>query len=283
MSQDWRIVVVAALCASGAATLSAQAPAASSQPKLGQQGKDVVWIPSPAPTVTKMLDLARVTANDHVIDLGSGDGVTVIAAARRGATAMGVEFDKGLVDVSRQNAAAAGVSDRVTFVEGDFFKTDLSKATVVTLFVHVSINMKLRPMLLDLRPGTRIVSNTFDMGDWRADQVAQVTETCTRFCTALLWVVPAHVDGVWRLDDSELRLTQQFQNVTGTLTTGGVAKPISAGRLNGDEISFFVGSVPYKGRVKGGLMEGTVAAGGTPAWRATRATPPNRAGGQSTR
>jgi SAM-dependent methyltransferase len=280
----WRIVVAAALCASGAATLQAQASPTSSQPKLGQQGKDVVWIPSPAPTVTRMLDLAHVTAKDHVIDLGSGDGITVIAAAQRGATAVGVEFDKGLVAVSRQNAAAAGVSHRATFVEGDFFKTDLSKATVITLFVHVSINMKLRPMLLGLKPGTRIVSNTFDMGDWRADEVAQVTESCTRFCTALLWVVPAHVEGVWRVDDSELRLTQQFQNVAGTWTIGGVAKPISGGRLNGDEISFFVGSVPYKARVTPASIEGTVGAYGTlSTWRATRATPPNRAEGQRSR
>jgi SAM-dependent methyltransferase len=269
MIQLWRVLVPAAFCATAVATLSAQAP----QPKLGQQGKDVVWIPSPTPTVAKMLDLARVTAKDHVIDLGSGDGITVIAAARRGATAVGVEFDKGLVAVSRQNALAAGVADRATFVEGDFFKTDLSKATVVTLFAHVSLNLKLRPMLLNLRPGTRIVSNTYDMGDWRADEIAQVTEPCTRFCTALLWIVPAPVDGLWRVNGAELRLAQRFQTFTGTWTAGGVAKPISGGRLRGDEISFLVGSVPYKGRVTRGVMEGMAESGGTVSpWRATRVT-----------
>ena len=263
-----RIAAAAALCLAASAALSAQT--SPSPPKLGQQGKDVVWIPSPQPTVKKMLDLAGVTPQDYVIDLGSGDGVTVIAAAQRGATALGVEFDRGLVELARRNAAAAGVNDRATFVEGDFFKTDFSKATVLTLFVHVSINMKLRPILLGLKPGTRIVSNTYDMGDWTPDEVAKVTEPCTRFCTALLWIVPAKVEGPWRIGQSELVLEQQFQTLSGTWTSGGVTTPITGGRLRGDEVSFGVGATAYTGRVSRGVMHGTTSGGQAAGWRATR-------------
>src|SRR5437016_12864892 len=136
------------------------------QPQVGQQGKDVIWVPTPQALVDKMLDMAKVTPKDYVIDLGSGDGRTVITAAKRGARALGVEFNPDMVALSRRNAAKAGLSDKATFVEADIFRSDLSPATVLTIFLLTDLNLKLRPTILTLKPGTRIVSNTFRMGDW---------------------------------------------------------------------------------------------------------------------
>jgi len=139
------------------------------EPQVGQAGKDVVWVPTPQALVDKMLDMAKVTPQDFVMDLGSGDGRTVITAAKRGARAMGIEYNPNMVDLSKKNAAAAGVTQRATFQQADLFETDFSKAQVITMFLLPSINMKLRPKLLELRPWTRIVSNTFTMEDWEAD------------------------------------------------------------------------------------------------------------------
>ena len=153
-------------------------------------------MPTPQAVVDKMLDMAKVTKTDFVMDLGSGDGRTVITAAKRGARAMGIEYNPDMVDLSKTNAKAAGVTDRATFVKADLFETDLSKADVITMFLLPSINLKLRPKILDLKPGTRIVSNTFTMEDWQADETATVTDGCSSsWCTALFWVVPAKVDG----------------------------------------------------------------------------------------
>ena len=146
------------------------------EPVSGQAGKDVVWVPTPQATVDRMLDLTKVTPKDFVIDLGSGNGITVITAAKRGATAMGVEFNPDMVTLARRLASKAGVSAKATFVQGDLFEVDLSKATVITLFLLPEINERLRPKLLDLKPGTRVASNTFDMGDWQPDARA----TCRR-------------------------------------------------------------------------------------------------------
>src|SRR5688572_6108879 len=146
-----------------------------------------------------MLDMAKMTPQDYVIDLGAGDGRTVIAAAKRGATALGIEFNPDMVELSKKNAAAAGVGNKATFVKEDLFEADLSKAEVITMFLLPSINMKLRPKILDLKPGTRIVTNSFTMEDWQADQSETVTDDCTSWCTAHLWIVPAKVDGTWQL------------------------------------------------------------------------------------
>jgi len=227
------------------------------QPTSGQAGKDVVWVPTPQATVDAMLDLTRVTASDYVIDLGSGNGITVITAAKRGATAMGIEFNPDMVALSQRLAKEAGVSDKTTFVKGDLFEADLSKATVVTLFLLPDINLKLRPKLLDLKPGTRIASNTFTMDDWQPDARSTATN-CEMWCTALSWVVPAKVAGAWQLGDQTLLLTQQFQVVGGTAGTTPVT-----GKLNGAEITFTVGSRTYTGRVDGATMSGD-------GWKATR-------------
>jgi len=236
---------------------------------LGQSGKDVVWLPSPQALVDKMLDMAKVTPTDFVMDLGSGDGRTVITAAKLGAQAMGVEYNPDLVALSQRRAAEAGVGDKATFVQADIFKTDISKATVITLFLLTDLNLKLRPALLSLTPGTRVVSNTFRMGEWEPDQAFELG--CDAYCTAYLWIVPAKVEGTWQLPKGALTLKQEFQKVTGTLQNGGSALPIAVGRVNGSEISFMAGGAEYRGRVGDGTIEGTVITGGSSAaWSARR-------------
>jgi len=247
-----------------AASALAQATATQKpfEPSVGQPGKDVVWVPTPDKLVEKMLDMAKVTSQDYVIDLGSGDGKTVIAAAKRGARALGIEYNPDMVELAKQNAAKAGVSDKATFMKADIFESDYSKASVITLFLLPTLNLKLRPTLLDLKPGTRIVSNSFTMEDWEADETATLSEDCVSWCTALFWIIPAKVEGTWRLGQEALTLKQTFQRVAGTL--GG--KPISEGKLRGDEITFTVGSTKYTGKVNGNSMRGTNGA----AWTATR-------------
>ena len=254
---------VAVVCLSMAASLGAQTTTDKPyQPSVGQPGKDVVWVPTSDQLVQKMLDMASVTAQDHVIDLGSGDGRTVIAAAKRGATAMGIEYNPDMVELSKKNAAAAGVN--VTFVKADLFETDLSRATVITMFLLPSINLQLRPKLLDLKPGTRIVSNSFAMEDWEPDQEATVTSDCTNWCTALFWIVPAKVEGTWRMPAGELTLRQEFQNVYGRLGT----TEITGGRLRGDTLTFTAGPTSYSAKVAGSTMSGTGGRSGT--WTARR-------------
>ena len=242
------------------------------QPQVGQGGKDVVWVPTPQALVDKMLDMAKLTPQDFLMDLGSGDGRTVITAAKRGAHALGIEYNPDMVELSKQNAAKAGVSDRAEFAKADLFETDLSKATVITLFLLPDINLKLRPKILDLKPGTRVVSNTFSMEDWTADQTATVGDGCTSWCTALLWIVPAKADGVWTWRDGELTLTQQFQMLSGALRRGAASTPIANGRLRGDQISFTAGGTTYTGTVNGSTIEGTAKTGSASvAWAAARA------------
>jgi hypothetical protein len=259
-------VVVVALSCAPAPAQQTQAPAKPFEPAVGQEGKDVVWVPTPDALVTRMLDMAGTTARDYVIDLGSGDGRTVIAAARRGARALGIEYNPNMVELSTRNAAKAGVSDKATFVKADLFESDFSKATVITMFLLPSINMQLRPKLLDLKPGTRIVSNTFTMEDWEPDETSTINDGCTgSWCTALFWIVPAKVEGTWRLPQGDLTLKQDFQKVSGTLGTTPVT-----GRLRGDEITLEAGQVRYAGRVNGNTIQGTVTGGGGGAFTATR-------------
>jgi hypothetical protein len=218
-------------------------------PRLNQPGKDVQWVPTPPALVEKMLDLARLTPKDRLVDLGSGDGILVIAAARRGVRARGIEYDAGLVAFSKRKAAEAGVSQLTRFVRGDIFKTDFSDATVVTTFLLPSMNLRLRPTFLAMKPGTRIVANTFGIADWQPDESVAI-EPCERWCTALLWVVPAHAGGSWRTPKGDLTLNQTFQMLSGTLGRDS----IESGRLRGDEISFTVGKTTYAGRVEGSRM-----------------------------
>ena len=225
------------------------------QPKSGQLGKDVVWVPSPAAMVEKLLDMAYVTAQDYVIDLGSGDGRSVIAAAKRGARAHGIEYDAGLVEVSKREAAKNGVGDKATFAQGDVFESDFSKATVIFLFLTPEMNIRLRPKLLNLKPGTRIVANTFGIGDWNADETSIITDNCDRWCTARLWIVPAKVAGTWKLPQGELGLQQVYQTFSGTLKGANGTVPV-AGRVRGDQINFRTAETQFTARVAGNAMEG---------------------------
>jgi precorrin-6B methylase 2 len=242
------------------------------QPEVGQSGKDVVWVPTPQALVDKMLDLAKVTPADYVIDLGSGDGRTVITAAKRGARALGIEYNPDMVALSQRNAVTDGVTDKAKFMKADLFETDFSQATVITMFLLPDINLKLRPKILGLKPGTRIVSNSFTMGEWQHDRSVQATdkEGCQSYCTAYFWIVPAQVEGSWKLPQGELTLKQSFQMITGTLRAGGKETAIK-GRLTGDQISFKAGDTQYSGRVDATGIKGTVKAGsGTGEWSATR-------------
>lgn len=261
---------VSAVPAQDAAKKDAK-PAAKSEykPQVGQAGKDVVWVPTPQSLVDMMLDVAKVTPADFVMDLGSGDGRTVITAAKRGARAMGIEYNPDMVALAQKNAQAAGVADKATFVKQDLFQTDLSKATVITMFLLNDINLKLRPKLLDLKPGTRIVSNTFTMGDWEHDQQVEAKLDCPSYCTAYYWVIPAKVAGTWKMPQGTLELKQQYQKLSGTLTTGGKAVVLKDAAMRGAEIHFEAAGVKYAGTVSGNAMEGT-ATGGAGKWRAVR-------------
>ena len=250
-----------------AQTVPTQNPPAQGpyEPKVGQAGKDVVWVPSPESTVEKMLDVAKVTPQDFVVDLGSGDGRNVIAAARRGARALGVEYNPDMVELSRRNAAKAGVGDKATFQQGDMYAAEFQQATVLALFLLPDNLLKLRDKFADLKPGTRIVANTFGIDQWTADETIMISDDCVSWCTVLLYVVPAKVDGTWRTAQGLLTLKQQYQLVSGMLGTASIEN----GRVRGDEISFTVGGTPYTARVTGDSMTGTTK--GATAWRATRA------------
>jgi hypothetical protein len=253
-----------------AACLTAVAMPAGAQVVVGQDGKDVVYLPTPPELVNKMLDMAAVTPQDSVIDLGSGDGRIVIAAAKRGARALGVEYDQPLVELSRQTAVREGVSEKATFVQADLFTVDFSQATVLTMFLLSDMMMKLQPQIFNMKPGTRVVSNTFVMDDWQPDSTARL-DPCRTWCTAHLWIVPAKVEGVWRLPQGELRLKQAFQDLSGTFTSGGETVPIRFGQLKGEEITFGAGDVEFTGIVTGTTMEGTATRNGAKLrWNAIR-------------
>ena len=241
-------------------------------PHVGQPGKDVIWVPTPYELVNKMLELAGVTEKDYVVDLGSGDGRTVIAAAKLGARALGIEYNPDMIEISKKKAEEAGVSGRTEFIQADLFMCDLSKATVITMFLLPEINLKLRPRLLDLNPGTRIVSNTFTMGDWEPDYEAMTEENLNSWCTALMWIIPAKVEGNWNLESGELTINQEFQMIYGTLKTDNNTSKITEGRLNGDKITFNVNGGNYTGRVTGKtIMSGkSTSESGERDWIATR-------------
>jgi SAM-dependent methyltransferase len=272
------ILMLVVLFTSSGAVAQPAAPAAQTpqptatsgeyEPKVGQAGKDVVWVPSPETTVERMLDVAKVTAQDYVVDLGSGDGRNVIAAAKRGAKAHGVEYNPDMVELSRRNAAKAGVAERATFAQGDMYEADFSQATVLALFLLPDNLSKLRTKFAALSPGTRIVANTFGIEGWSADETVEIADGCTNWCTVLLYFVPAKVAGSWEGSHGTLVLNQEFQTVSGTL--GTVA--IQGGRVRGDQVSFTAGEAQYTGRIQGSTLKGTVKTGTTEAeWTARRA------------
>jgi len=264
-----------AACFVSLAAIAQQAPETKEpyEPIEGQAGKDVVWVPTPLVLVEKMLDMARVTPRDFVMDLGSGDGRNIIAAAKRGARALGVEYNPDMVELSRRNAAREGVADKAQFVQGDMYEADISQATVLALFLLTENLNRLAPKFLDLKPGSRIVVNGFEIDDWKFDETGRAEGDCMSWCTAYLYIVPARVEGTWRLPQvGRLKLEQKFQQLTGTLTAGGTSTPITNGRLRGEQIRFTVGGTDYTGRVNGDTMSGDLKGSATGVWTATRKT-----------
>ncbi|MEC5400030.1 SAM-dependent methyltransferase [Uliginosibacterium sp. H1] len=264
----FRKSLVAAACFVVTSGLAwAQQGGATYEPSVGQPGKDVVWVPTSQTLVDKMLDMAGLTAKDSLVDLGSGDGRMVITAAKRGAKARGIEYNPDMVALSKRLAAAEGMADKVQLELGDIFQSNFSDATVVTLFLLPQLNLRLRPTLLDMKPGTRIVSNSFDMGDWVPDESAVVTEGCSGHCNALKWTVPAKVGGTWKLGDQQLVLTQTYQKIEGSLNSGGKGAFISDTKLTGTNIQFTAAGQRYVGVVDGNTIRGKVNGKD---WTATR-------------
>ena len=247
-----------------------EAATGSYTPEVGQAGKDVVWVPTSQTLVDAMLDAVSLTEKDYLVDLGSGDGRTVITAAMRGTKAHGIEYNPEMVALSKQAAEVAGVSDKATFEEADIFESDFSQATVVSLFLLPNLNIKLRPILLDMAPGTRVVSNSFDMGEWEPDERIHVERNgCTGYCNAYKWIVPAKVEGNWKLENGNvLALTQTFQMLAGSLEQDGKAQELSEAKMNGSSIQFTAGTEVYTGSVDGDTMKGKNASGNT--WQAKK-------------
>lgn len=289
MQRTWRnaphtaalALLAAALAFAPGASIAQSSGKQDYTPSVGQEGKDVIWVPTPQALVERMLQMAKTTPSDYVVDLGSGDGRTVIAAVKKyGVRALGIEYNPDMVELSKRNAEKEGVADRAQFMRGDIFQTDFSKATVLTLYLLPSLNLKLRPTILNMKPGTRVVSHAFSMDDWQADQVESVEGR-----TAYLWIVPAKVDGTWRWGGSrgyELVLRQHFQHLEGLVKANGKVAQFRNARLRGDQISFsvveFTGTgttrLEFSGRVKGDTIEGvSKLAEGTAQdkWVATRA------------
>ncbi len=243
-------------------------PAPSDKPYVpvrGQMGKDVIWIPTPKGLIDKMLASAKVTSSDRVFDLGAGDGIIAITAAREfGAQAVGIEYNPRMADYARRMVQEAGVADKVRIITGDIFKEDFSSATVLTLYLLPELNMQLRPTILRMKPGTRVVSHAFSMGDWEPDETMS-HDTARGF----LWVVPASVEGEWMLTGMEggpvrISLRQVLQKIGGSLTRGGSSQPLLGARLRGDEL-FFQFVTPdrqvysFSGQVSGGQISGTIS------------------------
>jgi SAM-dependent methyltransferase len=269
------------ICSTALLSLALALPAAAQdqkkfQPQVGQAGKDVIWVPTPEEVVDRMLTMGQVTANDFLVDLGSGDGRTVIAAAKRGAKALGIEYNPDMVKLSQENAQKAGVTDKASFRRADIFQTDFSQATVITLYLLPSLNMKLRPQLLQMRPGTRVVSHSFTMEDWDPDEISTIDGR-----RAYFWIVPANVMGTWSVDvggeKTDISLEQTFQKINGSVTLGPVHGGLREPRLSGANIAFSYVDAKgvrrdFTGKVEDRQMSGTFVDqnGGKGTWTAAR-------------
>jgi hypothetical protein len=260
----------------------APAPAAGFVPSVGQEGKDVIWVPTPPELVERMLKLAQVTNKDYVVDLGAGDGRIAIAAARSfGARALGIEYNPEMVVLSNQNAQQAGVAAKATFIQGDIFEKDFSDATVVTMYLLTALNMRLRPKLLEMKPGTRLVAHQFGMGDWMPDETSYAEGR-----PAHLWIVPAKAGGSWKLRipagantrEFTVQVDQTFQKFTGSANFGKVNTTLRDTRLQGDAIRFTLTDLngklrEFSGRIRGDTMSGEIRGPGGERlrWQAARA------------
>ena len=234
------VVAVAGLLASGA--LLAQDRKSCERdykPQVGQSGKDVVWVPTPDELVQRMLRMAKVTPQDIVYDLGAGDGKIAIAAGKAGATAFGIEYNPDMAKLAQCYVQAEGVGNKVKIVQGDIFKEDFTKATVITMYLLPELNLRLRPTILNMKPGTRVTSHQFTMGDWDADETAEI-----EYRTAYLWIVPAKVEGTWTLREQggngqyTVNLNQKYQKISGEVGSGSARQPLVGATLRGEEIKF---------------------------------------------
>ena len=264
------LAVAALLCAH---PVLSQSSGTEFTPHVGQAGKDVIWVPTPKALVMKMLKMADVKPGDVVFDLGSGDGITVITAAKEfGVHATGIEYNPDMVELSKRNAQKEGAADKAHFIRGDIFATDFSNATVLTMYLLPYLNMKLRPTILNMKPGTRVVSHAFTMEDWAPDQTDS-----TEGRTAYLWIVPAKADGKWKLGQGELELTQKFQNIDGSYRVGDTTWRVTNTNLRGDQVSFSINGANYSGRITGPTMQGTMKPrpdGMTTTWSAVQVKKP---------
>lgn len=235
------------------------------KPARGQSGKDVIWIPTPPELVEKMLTMAKVTPQDRVFDLGSGDGIIPIAAAQKfKANAVGIEFNANMAEFARRKVAEAGMQDKVRIITGDIFKEDFSSADVVTMYLLPDLNLRLRPTILKMKPGTRVVAHAFDMGDWQPDESAIAAGAY-----AYMWIVPASVQGGWSVTfdlskTARLNLEQTFQNVGGTITLDGRTHQLLGVRLRGEDLNFqFRGEgqavSSFSGKVIGNSLSGKLS------------------------
>jgi len=256
------IVRFAALLAALLVASGAAAQQQKFEPQVGQAGKDVIWVPTPDDVVDRMLTMAQVTPSDFVMDLGSGDGKIAIAAARKfGARSLGIEYNSDMVKLAQDNAQMAGVAEKASFRRADIFATDFSQATVITLYLLPALNMKLRPQILSMRPGTRVASHSFNMEDWEADEISTLDGR-----RAYFWIVPANVMGTWNLELNnqrmEVTLEQTFQKIGGSVSLGHAQGGLREARLRGASIAFaYVDGAgvrrDFTGRVSGSRMEGS--------------------------
>jgi hypothetical protein len=261
------LIVLAAACVFAVGNLAGAKTRADCErdyrPQVGQAGKDVVWVPTPDELVTKMLTMARVTPRDYVIDLGAGDGKIAIAAAKQfGATSMGIEYNPDMAKLAQCMVQAEGVAGKVRIIQGDIFKEDFSKATVVTMYLLPELNIRLRPTILDMKPGTRVTSHQFSMGDWEADEMAEI-----EYRTAYLWIVPAKVEGSWSFRDDggktsfSVALTQKFQRISGEASMGASKNPLVGASLRGEEIKFAFNDDQGQTRTLTGVVRGNEITG----------------------
>jgi len=275
-------VLGALLCAMPLAAQAQTAPPAAFVPSVGQEGKDVIWVPTPPELVDRMLKLAQVTNKDYVVDLGAGDGRIAIAAAKSfGARALGIEYNPEMVVLSNQNAQQAGVAAKAKFIQGDIFEKDFSDATVVTMYLLTALNLRLRPKLLEMKPGTRLVAHQFGMGDWMPDETSYAENR-----PAHLWIVPAKVGGSWKLRipaggstrEFTLQIEQTFQKFTGSADFGKLNTTLRDTRLQGDAIRFTLTDMngklrEFSGRIQGDTMSGEIRGPGERLrWQAARSS-----------
>ena len=238
------------------------------KPQVGQAGKDVVWVPTPDELVQRMLRMAKVTPQDLVYDLGAGDGKIAIAAGKLGANAVGIEYNPDMAKLANCLVTADGVASKTKIIQGDIFKEDFSKATVITMYLLPELNLCVRHRILAMKPGTRVTSHQFTMGDWEADETSEF-----EYRTAYLWIVPARVDGTWALRDANgatttVNLTQTFQKLSGEVVSGAPKQPLVGATLRGDQLRFAFNddkglTRSFTGTVRGNELAGTLKSGNT--------------------